>query len=193
MLDKPLQKTLLTLSLQTIQYGLQHHKPMSIKPEDYPPDLQQKQAAFVTLKKEGRLRGCIGSLIATRPLVVEVGEQAFNAAFKDPRFDPLDTSELEKLDIEISILSQPRKMHFSSENDLLGQIKPGTDGLILEWNNYKGTFLPAVWESLPNKADFLKELKRKAGLSPDFWSDTIIIKRYTSEKFSASVSKISTW
>jgi len=128
----------------------------------------------------GELRGCIGTLSAYRQLQVDVAENALAAAFKDPRFMPLTAYEFLKTNISISILTEPEEINFTSEEDLLSKIRPGVDGLILSAGNNRGTFLPSVWEDLPEKELFWVHLKRKAGLSMDYWSPSIKVERYTS-------------
>lgn len=150
-----------------------------------PDELMQKRATFVTLTIGGRLRGCIGMLEACRPLAEDVAENARAAAFEDPRFPPLTLPELAKLEIHISILSPSEEMVFSSESDLLRQIRPGVDGLILQAGFRRGTFLPSVWAELPEKELFLTHLKLKAGLPADYWSDTLRVFRYTTDCFPA--------
>ena len=119
-----------------------------------------------------------------QPLIEDVAENAWAAAFRDPRFAPLSQAEFPRLEIHISILSPPQAMSYSSQQDLLTQIRPGIDGLILEEGYRRGTFLPSVWESLPEAADFLSHLKLKAGLPANYWSDKIKVSRYTSESIS---------
>ena len=150
-------------------------------PETSAPELLEERATFVTLEIEGQLRGCIGMLEACRPLAEDIAENAFAAAFHDPRFPPVSPAELDALEISISVLSPPEEMVFSSEEDLLEQIRPGVDGLILQEGLRKGTFLPSVWEQLPEKEAFFEHLKQKAGLSPSYWSDTLRVFRYTTE------------
>ncbi len=174
---------LLKTARRSILNGLERGRPPSIDLSRYPESLQEKRATFVTLHINGRLRGCIGTLEAIRPLVMDVTYNAYAAAFSDPRFPPLSRAEFDSLGIEISVLSPPEPMEFNSEADLLQQIRPGVDGLILEDNGYRGTFLPSVWESLPNPQEFLRHLKQKAGLSANYWSDTLKIYRYTTESF----------
>jgi AmmeMemoRadiSam system protein A len=147
------------------------------------PELQEKRATFVTLTINGDLRGCIGMLEACRPLAEDVAANACAAAFEDPRFEPLSQKELERTDIHISVLSAPEELEFSSEADLLAQIRPGVDGLILQDGCRRGTFLPSVWEELPDQDLFLMHLKMKAGLPNTYWSDTLRIFRYTAEYF----------
>ncbi len=179
---KPENKTqLLKIARQSIRYGLEHGKPLPIQCQDHDPELQQIGASFVTLQKQGALRGCIGSLEAREPLVEDVARNAFNAAFRDPRFPPVSESELPLLDIHISILSTPEPVDFSSEADLISQLRPFVDGLVLSDGFHRGTFLPSVWEQLPEPEQFLQHLKVKAGLPPDYWSNTLKVERYTVE------------
>lgn len=175
---------LLKLAHDSIEHGLQTGRPLSVSPEHFPATLAANRASFVTLERLGQLRGCIGMLEAIRPLVVDVAENAFSAAFRDPRFPPLTRSEWLGLDMHISILSPAEVMHFQSEQDLLKQLKPGIDGLILQDGYHRGTFLPSVWEQIPAAEPFLTHLKQKAGLPADYWSDTLKISRYTTETFS---------
>ena len=137
-----------------------------------------------------QLRGCIGTLEACRPLAEDVSRNAWAAAFRDPRFPPLQESELAGLDIHISVLSEAEPVTFGSEQDLLGRIRPGVDGLILEERSARGTFLPSVWESLPEPEQFLAHLKLKAGLPADYWSASVRMWRYTTQSFGASVASI---
>jgi AmmeMemoRadiSam system protein A len=153
------------------------------QPENVPAELREKGASFVTLTIDGDLRGCIGMLEACRPLAEDVAENACAAAFDDPRFEPLSRDEFDQLDIHISVLSAPEEIKFSSESDLLAQIRPGVDGLILQDNGRRGTFLPSVWEELPDKDLFWMHLKMKAGLPTTHWSDTLRVFRYTTEYF----------
>ncbi len=140
-------------------------------PEHPSPALTQKRGCFVSLHEAGRLRGCIGTLEAVRPLLIGVKENAENAAFDDPRFSPLRPEELDRVDIEISILSEPRALQYTDAEDLKRQLIPGVHGVILtrEWR--RATFLPQVWNQLPDKGDFLEHLCRKAGMEPDCWKD----------------------
>lgn len=175
------RQILLDLVHKAIKYGLEQHDIMPIEVEKYSENLQKQCACFVTLQINGELRGCIGSLEAYRPLVEDVVHNAYAAAFQDSRFNPVTAEELPKLEIHISILSQPEPMQFTSEEDLLRQLRPNIDGLIMQDGMYRGTFLPSVWESLPKPRDFLTHLKLKAGLSANYWSETIKVERYTVE------------
>ena len=143
-------------------------------------------ATFVTLTKEGRLRGCIGSLEARRPIPVDIRQNALMAAFRDPRFPPLIQSEYAMIKIEVSLLSSSEPIVFSSENEAIDALHPGIDGVILEFGSKRGTFLPQVWENLPDPEIFLMELKQKAGLARHFWAEEIRLSRYTVSKWRES-------
>lgn len=149
--------------------------------------LREPGAVFVTLTRHGALRGCIGSLEAHRPLIDDVRVNARAAAFGDPRFPALGADELDTTRVEVSILTRPEPMHFSNEADFLAQLRPGIDGVILEHGRHRATFLPQVWEQLPEPRQFMAQLKRKAGLAPDFWTDDIRISRYSVEKFKEEI------
>jgi len=183
-LNKEHQQRLLALAKKAIEHGLRTGRPLKIVPADFPAELTEPRATFVTLEKHHQLRGCIGMLEAVRPLAEDIAENAYAAAFKDPRFPPLEAGELNELDIHISILTQPEAVAFTSEQDLLTKLEPGIDGLILEEGRRRGTFLPSVWESLPEPGQFLRHLKQKAGLAPDYWSDAIRVYRYRTEAIS---------
>lgn len=171
------------LAYHSIKHGLDTGEALKVNLAQYPPALQTNRATFVTLHRNKELRGCIGILKPVRPLAEDVAYNAWAAAFSDSRFIPLKASELDDLDIHISILGTPEDIDFASEDDLVRQIRPGIDGLILEEGFNKGTFLPSVWESLTDSREFLNHLKLKAGLPADHWSDKIKIKRYTVEEF----------
>ena len=145
--------------------------------------LDKKGATFVTLTQNGELRGCIGSLQAHRPLAQDVRHNALAAAFRDPRFEPLGRHELVMTECEVSLLSAAETMDFSDEQDALAQLRPGVDGIIFEYGRYRSTFLPQVWEQLPVPRNFMKHLKRKAGLPDDFWASEIRLSRYTVSKW----------
>ncbi len=141
-------------------------------------------ACFVTLMQQGGLRGCIGSLEAHRPLLADIKSNAVSAAFSDPRFAPLSKSELPDTVIEISLLSDAKAMEFRNEADALSKLRPGHDGVIFEFSRYRSTFLPQVWEQLPEPELFMAHLKRKAGLPREFWHPEIRLARYSVTKFS---------
>lgn len=153
------------------------------QPEPDHAALQQPGATFVTLTQHGQLRGCIGSLEAWRPLADDVKSNAQSAAFRDPRFPPLAPAELEHTRVEVSLLTPAVPMAFAGEADAIRQMRPGIDGMILECQGRRGTFLPQVWESLPNPRDFFAHLKQKAGFAPDFWSPDVKLYRYEVQKW----------
>ncbi|MEY5100278.1 MAG: hypothetical protein RJA36_2997 [Pseudomonadota bacterium] len=148
--------------------------------------LRQPGASFVTLTQRGQLRGCIGSLEARRPLANDVQHNAVAAALHDPRFVPLAAAELRFTMVEVSVLSPAEPLEFDDETDALARLRPGLDGIVLEYGARRSTFLPQVWEQLPEPRDFLSQLKRKAGLGSDFWHPSISLQRYSVAKFKES-------
>ncbi len=147
--------------------------------------LKEKRGCFVTLHKGGNLRGCIGTIEPTRSLVAGVEENALNAALRDPRFPPLKEDELPEIDLEISVLTKPEELHFQDGEDLKRQVKPGVHGVILSNGWQRSTFLPQVWEQLPDKEVFLEHLCQKGGMGRNCWQDTAtIVKVYEAEYFS---------
>ena len=172
--------TLLGLAGESIRAGLAGER-LRVEVEEFAPALAHPRASFVTLNLAGRLRGCMGTLEARRALVLEVVEMAHAAAYRDPRFPALSPGEFERIELHISVLSPPEPLAFGSEEELLGQLRPGIDGLILSERHARGTFLPSVWEQLSEPREFLARLKQKAGLGRDHWSDAIRVERYTAE------------
>lgn len=148
------------------------------------PFLDEPGASFVTLRSHGELRGCIGTLRAQRPLGEDVAHNARAAAFADPRFAPLARNEFDAIRIEVSLLSAPVPLEAAGEGQLLAMLRPYVDGVVFEFGERRSTFLPQVWQTLPDPRRFLAELKRKAGLPPNFWSDQVRISRYTVRKWS---------
>ncbi|MFO1196122.1 MAG: AmmeMemoRadiSam system protein B [Burkholderiaceae bacterium] len=147
------------------------------RPADHP-GLARHGATFVTLTQRGRLRGCIGTLQAHRPLGEDVRANALAAAFRDPRFEPLDVREYEQVRVEVSLLAPARPLPVRDEAHAREALVPHADGVILSWRGRRATFLPQVWESLPDPAEFLAQLKRKAGLPADFWAPDVVLERY---------------
>jgi uncharacterized protein len=156
--------------------------------------LIQPRSSFVTLRIGSELRGCCGSLDASRPLYADVWQNAVAAAFGDPRFGPLSQQEWPLCHLHISVLTVPEPLQIASETELLGILRPRVDGLVLELANAvrtqfgyvhpgRATFLPTVWEQLPDAESFLRQLKRKAGWAADFWSSEIQVSRYSAEEF----------
>lgn len=176
-----LPELLLSLARQAIERHLSDRQaPLSVPPL---PELQEKGASFVTLHKDGHLRGCIGSPIAWRPLAEDVTENAVRAAFSDPRFPPVGADEMFRVKLSLSLLTPPEPMQFRDEADLLAQLRPGIDGLIIEDQGRHALFLPAVWAQLPDKGAFLTHLKSKASLPADHWSDSFRASRFVAEEY----------
>lgn len=184
-MNKREQEYLLELARNAIGQKLNGKTPVIPDKETLSGALSQERATFVTLTLNGNLRGCIGMLEACRPLAEDVVKNACAAAFEDPRFDPLTLHEFNSVEIHISVLSPPEEMDFCSEEDLISKIRPGADGLILQEGFRRGTFLPCVWEELPDAKIFLAHLKMKAGLPMDYWSETLRVFRYTADYFPA--------
>jgi len=147
------------------------------------PELHQPGATFVTLTQRGQLRGCIGSLEAWRPLIVDVQENACAAAFRDSRFAPLEADELPITRVEVSLLTAPESMQFDDEADALAQLRPNVDGVIFSAGRCRSTFLPQVWEQLPEAREFMAHLKQKAGLPAAYWGPDVQLQRYTVQKW----------
>ncbi len=173
---------------QAIVHFLETRRALIVEPVNYPPSLRLIRATFVTVHVGSQLQGCIGTLEATRPLVVDVASHAKAAAFEDPRFKPLRPDQLDAMTLHISILGEPMEMHFADEADLVGQLRPGLDGLILrapgpDGQPRRATFLPQVWDILPqpDPQQFVTQLKAKAGLPASFWSSEVRTWRYTTE------------
>lgn len=147
------------------------------------PWLREPGACFVTLTQQGALRGCIGTLEPYRPLLADVKANAVAAALRDPRFAPLEKKELSYTELEVSLLSPMEPLGFSDEEGAVARLRPGVDGLVFKYGHLRSTFLPQVWEQLPQPEEFLAHLKRKAGLSPDFWAPGVELFRYTVSKW----------
>lgn len=145
---------------------------------NYPQVLDEFGACFVTLEKFGQLRGCIGSIIAHQPLIFDLVNHSKDAAFNDHRFNPVIESELDDIKVSISLLTEPKKMEFSNEQDLLNKMVPNVDGIIIKDKGYQAVYLPVVWEQIPDKKEFLNSLKMKAGLSPNYFSNTFEAYRF---------------
>lgn len=150
------------------------------------PEFNLPAATFVTLTKDGELRGCIGRLQASRPLAEDVAANAIAAAFDDPRFPPLLRDEFDAVRFEVSLLTPAEDFPVRDEADACARLRPGVDGVILSHGCRHATFLPQVWESLPKPERFLAELKKKAGLAPDFWAPDLLLLRYAVKKWHES-------
>jgi AmmeMemoRadiSam system protein B/AmmeMemoRadiSam system protein A len=178
-------KILLRLAAQSIQHGLIAAQPLAVNSAKYPKALSLPGASFVTLKLNGQLRGCIGSVQGQRPLAEDVANNAFASAFRDHRFSSVSPDELERLELSISILSPSAPMDASDEKDLISQLRPGIDGLIIENEGKRALFLPSVWSQLPKPKDFLAHLKAKATMTPDQWSPGFKASRFITAEVSA--------
>jgi AmmeMemoRadiSam system protein A len=178
----PLGHTLLTIARNALEkkFGLAARM---VTPH---PDLSKLAATFVTLTPTDLLRGCIGSLEARRSLGMDVSGNALAAAFHDPRFPPLRQAELDTTRVEVSLLDTPEELRFADEAEALERLRPGVDGLILDYGGRRATFLPQVWESLPTPQLFLQNLKLKAGLPADFWNPRLTLARYGVQKWKES-------
>ncbi len=174
-------KVLITLARNAIASQLNISHPEDV--DDSVDWLQQHGASFVTLTKNDELRGCIGSLQSYQSLADDVRANAIAAAFHDTRFAPLSRDEYDKIKVEVSVLSPMQVVDFSSQDDLLSQLRPNIDGVVLEYAGHRGTFLPQVWEQIPDKQSFLNQLKLKAGLPVDFWDSSLKIQRYQVSKY----------
>lgn len=177
------RRALLRVARESIAHGIAYGHPLTVDPFQFSSALQGLRATFVTLLRNGSLRGCIGALEPSRSLVQDVAQNAYAAAFSDPRFPHLTSEEYEVLDVHISVLGLPQPLPAADERELVRHLRPGVDGVILEEGRHRATFLPAVWKQIPDPLEFLRGLKQKAGLAPDYWSDTLTAYRYTTESF----------
>jgi AmmeMemoRadiSam system protein A len=150
------------------------------------PWLKQHAASFITLMLEGKLRGCIGTLLPHRALADDVTANAVGAAFRDPRFKPLSGTEFAGISVEVSVLSALEPLPFGNEADALRQLRAGVDGVVFQYGHHTSTFLPQVWENFREPAEFIAQLKYKAGLPPDFWDPEVRLSRYTVLKWRES-------
>ncbi len=172
---------LLQLAQAAIRQSLSGQDRLRVRACDFPELADRHQASFVTLRRQQELRGCMGSLNWGEALAAGVVNNAFKAANRDPRFEPLAEEELIDLEIDISVLSPPAPITFTSEQELCEQLRPDIDGVILREGSRYAVFLPSVWQSLPQPEEFLQRLKQKAGLPADYWSDTLTAERFEVE------------
>jgi len=169
---------LLRLARASIEHGLAHDEPLPVRCDDLPPALTEPAATFTTVRLAGELRGCCGTLEAAYPLATDVTRSAFQAAFRDPRFEPLGQAEFGSITLEVSVLSRLEPILVTDEAALLECLNPGTDGLVIVAEGHRATFLPKVWEMLPEPRRFLAALKAKCGLPEDYWSARLEFQRY---------------
>ncbi len=178
------RRYLLNLARESIARAVQSQDPPPIGGDAVPETLRRPGASFVTLNKNNRLRGCIGSLEARRPLALDVQQNAIGAALRDPRFPPVRPEEVDDLTIEISVLSLPEPVDCDNVDELLDRLRPGVDGVVIERGWHRATFLPQVWEKVPDKEEFLHRLCLKAGLPGDAYRDGELgVSTYQVEKF----------
>lgn len=182
-LDKE-KKYLLDLARRSIRHYLETGKSLKAAVEELPSEkVKDKLACFVTLTMGGQLRGCIGHILPMQELYKDVIENAVSAAFEDPRFYPLSKEELDKIKIEISVLTVPAPLKFSTPEELIKKLRPKIDGVILKRGRQQATFLPQVWEELSNPKEFLGHLCLKAGLEEECWRGDLDVETYQAEAF----------
>ncbi|MDH3482105.1 MAG: AmmeMemoRadiSam system protein A [Gammaproteobacteria bacterium] len=179
-------RELLRLARGSIEYGLVELEPLPIDCDELSTALLEPRATFTTLRLDGQLRGCCGTLEAMRPLAEDVTHSAFRAAFRDPRFGPVDSGELCSITLEVSVLSALESIPATGEADLVNQLTPGTDGLVVVADGRRATFLPKVWEMLPDPQHFVAALKAKCGLAGDYWSERLEFQRYRTTCYAES-------
>jgi hypothetical protein len=163
------KQILLRLAREAMEHAVRGKKPPPVDVASLTPHLREQGASFVTLTIDGELRGCIGALEPYLPLVDDVCEHAIAAALKDPRFHPVAETELSRIKLEVSRLTAPHPLEYSSSEELRAKLRPHVDGVILRDGFRRATFLPQVWEKIPNPANFLDHLCAKMGAKPDLW------------------------
>lgn len=178
-------EALLRTAASSIEHGLRTGEPLPVAAEDHADALRSPGACFVTLSSSGHLRGCVGTAEAYRPLIEDVAENGFASAFRDSRFPMLSAEERFSLRISVSVLSRPEPLRFAGEDDLLEQLRPGRDGLIIAAEGRRALFLPQVWGSLGEPCAFLAHLKQKAGLRQDHAPPDLSAWRFTAESISS--------
>jgi AmmeMemoRadiSam system protein A len=186
-LATPERRELLALARASIDSALAHGRAsgelMPFSPVLLPPALTVRRSSFVTLRRNGELRGCCGTLDAPRPLAEDVWRNARAAAFNDYRVPALTAAEWPQVNLHLSLLTVPEPLDVTTEDQLLALLRPSIDGLILESDTGRATFLPAVWEQLPDPVQFVRHLKMKAGWPATYWSNRVRVFRYETESF----------
>jgi AmmeMemoRadiSam system protein A len=190
LLDSSEQAQLLHVAAQSVLHGLRFGDPLRVELNVLPARLTEPGACFVTLHDGDELRGCVGTLEPHHPLAQQVANSAYDSAFRDLRLPPVDESELERLTVDVSVLSPLTDLIALTERDLLGQLRPGIDGIVVGEGERQATFLPKVWEAFDLPFDFIEHLKRKAGLPPRYWSPTLRWRRYTVLAFGSSFADL---
>jgi AmmeMemoRadiSam system protein A len=184
------QARLLGIARESIVHGLDHGTPLAVSEDRLSGIVGQPRGSFVTLRQQAELRGCVGALEAIRPLAKAISVAAFNAAFRDSRFPPLQETELQETSIEISVLSPLEPVEAQSEVALLAGLEIGVEGLLLEEGAHRATLLPKVWEHFSEPTEFLEALKLKAGLPAGYWSKTLRFHRYRAVSFTEASLQI---
>ncbi|MBB6095068.1 hypothetical protein HNQ60_003958 [Povalibacter uvarum] len=182
-LDPAQRRGLIGLARQSIEAGLRTGQRSTYAPAAHDAALEEPRATFVTLRIQDALRGCCGTMEPQHSLAGDVWRNAWASAFNDPRFPPLTSAEYPRIDVHISALSRLEVLPSMSEAELLAILRPGIDGLLLRRGTSQATFLPSVWEQVPQPAEFLRHLKQKAGWPATFWAPDMQIHRYTTESF----------
>lgn len=183
MLEASERCRLVHLARRSIGSGSDSCSPRPLPQEDWPAALLSLRATFVTLKVAGELRGCCGNVEPKRPLAEDVWHNAWVSAYADPRFWPVSAVEITSLEITVSVLTPLEPIAARNDDELLAALEPGVDGLVLRCNNSGATFLPAVWDSVPNSREFLAQLKAKAGWPPGYWPPGMTALRYRTQTF----------
>jgi AmmeMemoRadiSam system protein A len=171
-------RTLADVAHDAVITAVRDRRRATPEPADYPEALRRPGAVFVTLRRDGELRGCVGTMTPSMPLVQAAADRARAAAFDDPRFDAVRPGELEGLAVEVSVLSPMEPFTVDGYDELVRTLRPGVDGLLVEAGRHRATFLPVVWEELTDPADFVSALWRKAGLTARSWPTGIATWRY---------------
>jgi uncharacterized protein len=183
MLATPDRRDLLALARASIDAALSHGQLVPFTPALLSAALKVQRSSFVTLHRGAELRGCCGTIDAPRPLAEDVWRNAWASAFNDYRFPPVTAAEWPHMHVHVSVLTPPELLPVATEAQLLTALRPGVDGLILESQGGRATFLPSVWEQIANPADFVQQLKKKAGWPASYWSSQMRAYRYTAEGF----------
>lgn len=177
------RRWLLALARDTVRKALDDGRLHLPDDADVPVEASAPGAAFVTLRRDGRLLGCIGTMEPSRPLAVDVAAHAFDAAFRDPRLPAVTLDDWEHMDIEISVLGPLEVLDVHDRAGLVAALRPGTDGALLTSREGRGTFLPSVWHQVRSPEEFLDMLWRKAGLRARRWPSDLVVERYQVEEF----------
>jgi uncharacterized protein len=188
MFDAQERRILLATGVRSVQHGLLAGKPTpfqaDLAADGYPPAVREWRSCFVTLTRNEELRGCCGSLDSKRPLIEDVWHNAYAAGFLDPRFTPMLDSELADLKLSLSVLTPLEKLPVRTREELLATLRPGRDGLVLQWRDTRVTFIPHVWENVPDAHTFVRHLMSKAGWEKEFWAPDMQAWRYEAESIS---------